>query len=170
MEVHPAFIAWGKIPRVHVFKNTYSQRFLMEDCIFCRILAGQALASFIYRDQIVAAFMDIQPVNPGHVLVTPVRHATYLADLDPEVGAQMFKISQRISAGLFNCGIRCEGTNLFLANGAPAGQEVFHVHLHVFPRYGGDGFGLRFGPAYGTHPPREELEALSQQIRSAMRA
>jgi histidine triad (HIT) family protein len=140
----------------------------MEDCIFCRIVAGQAPASMIYRDEFVAAFMDIQPVNPGHVLVTPVQHATFLADLDPEVGAQMFKISQRISTGLFNSGIRCEGTNLFLANGAPAGQDVFHVHLHIFPRYRGDGFGLRFGLAYGTRPPREELDALSRQIRSAM--
>lgn len=141
----------------------------MDECVFCRILSGQSPASFVCRDEIAAAFMDIQPVNPGHVLVVPVRHYTYLADLDPDIGAHMFRVAQRISTALFNIEVRCEGTNLFLANGATAGQEVFHVHLHVWPRFRGDGFGLRFGPAYGTRPPRAELEALSMQIRSAFR-
>jgi histidine triad (HIT) family protein len=141
----------------------------MAECIFCRILGGEAEGSFIYRDDRVAAFMDIQPVNPGHVLVVPIRHAVYLEDLDPEDGAQMFRVAQQISRSLFECSLRCEGTNFFLANGAPAGQDVFHTHLHVLPRYRGDGFGLRFGPHYGIHPQRGELDALSLQIRAALR-
>jgi histidine triad (HIT) family protein len=138
-------------------------------CTFCQILAGELPGSFIYRDAVVAAFMDIQPVNPGHVLVVPVRHAAYLADVSPEEGAQMFALAQNISAALFRIDIRCEGTNLFLANGAPAGQEVFHAHLHVLPRYRGDGFGFRFGPDYGARPDREWLDALAQQLKSATR-
>jgi histidine triad (HIT) family protein len=140
------------------------------DCIFCQILAGEAPASIIYRDQRVAAFMDIMPVNPGHLLVVPIRHATYLADLDPEDGAQLFRVGQQLTDALFKSGVRCDGSNLFLANGAVAGQEVFHVHLHVLPRYRGDGFGFRFGPDYGRQPPRAELEALAAQLRSAMRS
>ncbi|MFN2196435.1 MAG: HIT family protein [Anaerolineales bacterium] len=136
-------------------------------CTFCQILSGELPGSFVFRDDVVAAFMDIQPVNPGHVLVVPVRHAAYLADVQPKEGARMFALAQRLSTALFQIDIRCEGTNLFLANGAPAGQEVFHVHLHVLPRYGGDQFGFRFGPGYGVRPAREMLDALAQQLKSA---
>ncbi len=61
--------------------------------------------------------------------------------------------------------LRCEGVNFFLADGVAAGQAVFHVHLHVIPRFEGDGFGLRFGPDYGTRPGRDELDAIAGQLR-----
>lgn len=137
-------------------------------CIFCEILATRAEASFVYRDGQVAAFMDIHPVNPGHVLVVPIDHVADLAALDPDTGARVFTVAQRISTALYTSGLRCEGTNFFLADGAAAGQEVFHVHLHVFPRYGGDGFELRFSESYGTPIPRAVLEANAGQIRSAL--
>jgi histidine triad (HIT) family protein len=140
----------------------------MTDCVFCRILAGELPGSFVYRDERVAAFMDIQPVNPGHLLVVPLAHAPYLADLDPNDGERMFRVAQRLGAALRASGVRCEGVNLFLADGEAAMQEVFHAHLHVFPRYPGDGFGLRFGAHYGTHPPREELDAVAEQVRAAV--
>jgi len=140
----------------------------MTGCIFCDIVAGKALASIVYRDDLCTAFMDIQPVNPGHLLVVPNRHATHLADLLPETGGQMFRVAQQITAVLRQSGVRCEGVNLFVADGRAAGQDVFHVHLHVIPRYAGDGFGFRFGPAYGTRPPREELDRLAEQIRHAL--
>ncbi|MBC8076385.1 MAG: HIT family protein [Chloroflexales bacterium] len=136
-------------------------------CIFCEIVAGTATSSMLYHDDMCSAFLDIQPVNPGHLLVVPNRHAAYLADLEAEVGAQMFRVAQRMANALRHSGVRCEGVNLFLADGEAAMQEVFHVHLHVFPRYKGDGFGLTFGPAYLTPPPREELEAVAQQLRNS---
>src|SRR5262245_52854878 len=71
-----------------------------EDCVFCKIIAGSASSSVVYRDTGVIAFMDIEPVNPGHVLVVPLRHAPHLADLDPSVGGRMFEIAQRIAAAL----------------------------------------------------------------------
>jgi histidine triad (HIT) family protein len=112
--------------------------------------------------------MDIQPVNPGHVLVIPNSHATYLADLAEDTSAQLFIIAKRIAAALRSSGIRCEGVNLFLADGEAAGQEVFHVHLHVFPRHKGDGFGLKFPPGYSNKPERSELDAIAQQIKQAL--
>ncbi len=139
-----------------------------EYCIFCEILAGEEPASFLYRDDRCSAFMDIQPVNPGHLLVIPNRHARYLADLDEETGALMFRVAQRLAGTLRQSGVRCEGVNLFLADGAAAGQEVFHVHLHVIPRYDDDGFGFRFSRAYFELPERPELDQLSQKIRSAL--
>ena len=139
----------------------------MTGCIFCDIISGNGQVSIVYQDDLCTGFMDIQPVNPGHVLVVPNRHATHLADLLPETGGQMFRVAQHIAAALHKSGVRCEGVNLFVADGEAAGQDVFHVHLHVIPRYAGDGFGFRFGPAYGTRPPRAELDRLAEQIRHA---
>jgi histidine triad (HIT) family protein len=135
------------------------------DCIFCRILAGDSPASVVYRDDLIAAFMDIQPVNPGHLLVVPVRHAPYLAELTPEEAGAMARFAQRAAAALRASTLRCEGINLFLADGEAAMQEVFHVHLHVLPRFGGDGFGLRFPPEYRTRRmERGELDRQAAQL------
>jgi histidine triad (HIT) family protein len=138
------------------------------DCIFCDILAGRAPVSWVYHDEVVAAFMDIQPVNTGHVLVIPRRHATSLAELDVEAGAQLFRVSQRIAQALRKSGLPCEGVNFFLADGEAAGQEVFHVHLHIFPRYTGDGFGFEFGPHYRTLPARADLDQAAEQLRNTL--
>jgi histidine triad (HIT) family protein len=140
----------------------------MAQCVFCEILAGRLPSSLVWQDEVCFAFMDIQPVNPGHVLVVPRRHVACLADLKPREGAHMFRAAQRIADAVRHSQVRCEGINLFLADGAAAGQDVFHVHLHVIPRYRGDGFGFRFGPAYGTRPPREELDRIAQELRSCL--
>lgn len=140
----------------------------MSDCIFCEILSGTLPASIVYQDDTCTALMDIQPVNAGHVLIVPNSHATYLADLAEDTSAQLFLIARRIAAALRRSGMKCEGVNLFLADGEAAGQEVFHVHLHVFPRYKGDGFGLKFRPGYSNRPERSELDAIAQQIKQAL--
>jgi histidine triad (HIT) family protein len=140
----------------------------MSDCIFCEILSGTLPASIVYQDETCTALMDIQPVNAGHVLVIPTSHAKYLADLGEDTSAQLFLIARRIAAALRNSGIKCEGVDLFLADGEAAGQEVFHVHLHVFPRYKGDGFGFKFQPGYSNKPERSELDARAQQIKAAL--
>jgi len=137
----------------------------MSKCIFCEIAAGRGRASFVYQDQDVAAFMDIQPVNPGHVLVIPCRHAASLAELQPGEAEKLLPAAQRVAAALRRSGLPCEGVNLFLADGEAAGQDVFHVHLHVFPRWPGDGFGLRLGPHYHTLPPRAELDEIAARLR-----
>ena len=141
----------------------------MSDCIFCKILSGELESSIVYQDAYCTSFMDIQPVNPGHVLVIPNRHAAHLADLKQEEGAQIFRVAQRLAATLRLSGVKCEGVNFFLADGETAMQEVFHVHLHVFPRYRGDGFGLKFGPGYLEKPERAELEAIAGKLRPALK-
>ncbi len=140
----------------------------MSDCIFCEILSGKLPSSIIYQDELCTAFMDVQPVNPGHLLVIPNRHAPYLADLDEDTGARVFRIAHRMALALRNSGVKCEGVNLFLADGEAAMQEVFHVHLHVFPRYVGDGFGLTFSPDYCDRPERSELDAIAENIQNAL--
>ena len=140
-----------------------------KDCIFCRLLAGEIEASIVYRDERCTAFMDIQPVNAGHVLVIPNRHAVHLANLHEEEGAQMFRVAQRVAAALRAAsGLQCEGVNFFLADGEAAMQEVFHVHLHVFPRFAKDGFGLVFPKAYAQKPARRELDEIAGRIKAAL--
>lgn len=137
----------------------------MSECIFCAILAGRSEGSFVYRDEICSAFMDIHQPTAGKVLVVSNRHAASLAELPAEVAGHMFQIAQRIAAALRRSELPCEGINLFLADGRAAGQEVLHVHLHVLPRVAGDGIALRFGPGQARFPPRDELDRLAAQIR-----
>lgn len=141
----------------------------MEDCVFCRIVRGSAPASIVYTDEEVMAFMDIRPINPGHVLVIPKTHAADLSELDAETGAHIFKAAMRIAEALRRSGIKCEGVNLFLADGEAASQEIFHVHLHVVPRFRGDGFGIKFGPNYGLKPERKKLDEIAEKIRTSIR-
>jgi len=151
-----------------VYNRSQAQRYTMSSCVFCDILAGDLPSSVVFEDELVSAFMDIQPVNPGHVLIIPKQHAMFLADLHEETGGHIFRIAHRIAIALRRSDVKCEGVNMFLADGEAAGQEVFHVHLHVFPRFVGDGFGLRFGPEYGNKPAREELDDAAEQIGSQL--
>jgi len=73
-----------------------------------------------------------------------------------------------VAEGLRRSGLKCEGVNLYLADGEAALQEVFHVHLHVIPRFRGDGFGLKFSPGYGMKPERKEMDTIAEQIRRAI--
>ncbi|MGK7874228.1 MAG: HIT family protein [Xenococcaceae cyanobacterium] len=136
--------------------------------IFSKIIKGEAPASFVYRDEKVSAFMDIQPINPGHVLVIPNKEVAFLADLDEDTGTHLFRIGHRIAKALRNSGLKCEGVNMFLSDGEVAMQDVFHVHLHVFPRFKGDGFGLQFGNNYLNLPKRSALDRTADAIISAL--
>jgi len=135
------------------------------ECVFCKILAGEEAVSLVHQDQLCSAFMDVQPVTPGHLLVVSNRHAACLSELNEEEGAQIFRIGQRMAAALRVCGVKCDGINFFLADGGAAGQEVFHVHLHVIPRFPGDGFGLKLPADYNERPARSELDELAENLR-----
>jgi histidine triad (HIT) family protein len=139
-----------------------------EDCIFCKLVDGQLPVSTVYEDNKVLGAMDIQPVNVGHVLIFPKNHVAQLADLQPSLGAHMFKVAMKISEALRVSGIQCEGINLLLADGEAAGQEVLHIHLHVFPRFEGDDFGFRFNDDYFVLPQREVLDDIASKIRDAL--
>jgi diadenosine tetraphosphate (Ap4A) HIT family hydrolase len=134
-------------------------------CVFCAIVAGTEPASVVYDDADVLAFLDINPITPGHLLVIAKRHARDLADLDEEDGARMYRVAARLTRALRASSLRCEGVNLFLADGEAAGQEVFHVHLHVFPRFTGDGF--RIEADWSNLPTRSDLDATATRLRRA---
>ena len=140
----------------------------MENCLFCKIIAGELEGTIVYKDEICTALMDIQPINPGHLLVIPNDHSKDLTELPPESGKHIFAIAQILTAALRRSGIRCEGINLFLADGKAAMQEVFHFHLHIIPRYDGDGFGFQFSPRYAELPTRDELDKNGFYIKQVL--
>lgn len=137
-----------------------------EGCAFCGIVAGELPVSTVVDTGAVLAFMDIDPVTPGHVLVVPKAHLPDLADLDDALAGEMMAVARRVAAALRRTDLRCEGVNLFYADGEAAFQEVFHSHLHVFPRYGDDGFVIR--ASWGSNPPRQELDEHAAAIAAAL--
>jgi histidine triad (HIT) family protein len=132
--------------------------------VFSKILTGELPAEILFQNDIVTAFMDIQPITTGHVLVIPNKCAASLAELPPTTGAEIFKIGQSIAAAIRKTDLRCEGITLFLADGVAAGQTVFHVHLHVFPRFKNDGFKWSLPDQYYSPPERSELAAARAAI------
>lgn len=137
-----------------------------KDNVFAKILRGEIPSYQIYSDARVLAFLDINPINPGHLLVIPRTGVSSLADLDDDTAGYMFQIGLKLSRALRKTDLPCEGVNFYLADGVKAGQEVFHAHLHVVPRVEGDGFGLRFGPNSRKSLPAYEMAAIAEQIRS----
>ncbi len=139
---------------------------MKNSCVFCAIGRGEAPASIVYRDDSVMAFMDIRPVNAGHVLVTPLNHEMSVLSLGDDTASHMFTVGRRVAAALKDAGVRLEGFNLFLADGEVAGQTVFHVHLHVLPRFVGDGLGFRRAAEMNA-PAQSELDETAGRIRRA---
>ena len=140
----------------------------MADCVFCKIVSGEYTSSKIYEDDSILAFMDIQPVNKGHLLIIPKKHVELIADLDDDTSAKMIKLANKINNALRKSGVKLEGVNYFLADGEAAGQEVFHTHLHLIPRFKGDGFGFIFPDGYRVLlPERNELNSIAEKIKAA---
>ncbi|MGI5485606.1 HIT family protein [Microtetraspora malaysiensis] len=136
-------------------------------CIFCAILRGEAEASIPYADDRVMVIMDIGPITPGHLLVIPRVHAVGLEDLDEATSAHVWRIGHRMGRALRRSGLRCEGVNIFLADGEAAFQEVFHFHLHVVPRFEGD--TLRIAANWDTRQ-RSLLDREADAVRSGLTA
>lgn len=130
------------------------------DCIFCAIETGTAPSHPVYEDEHAIAFMDINPVVPGHVLVVPRRHMTDLYGLgEHEAGPYMTAVSR--VAHRVNKALNPDGLNLFQSNGVAAWQSVFHLHVHVLPRRHGDELSIP-----GTPGDHQELARLAASIRS----
>jgi len=138
------------------------------DCVFCRIVDGEAEATFVYDDDDVVVFLTTGPVTPGHLMVVPRAHLPYLADIDTRLGGHMFNVAKQMAQALRASTLRCEAVNLFYADGEAAFQEIFHSHLHVFPRYQGDGF--RLDADWDNVPSRDELDQVGEQVRAALAA
>ncbi|HSP09340.1 MAG TPA: HIT domain-containing protein [Candidatus Dormibacteraeota bacterium] len=139
---------------------------MSDECAFCQILRGDSPATFTYEDDTVVAFMDIQPITHGHMLVVPRAHAALMSEVEDSVAMRTFRVARKL-AGAARASLGATGANLFVADGEVAFQDVPHFHVHVIPRYPNDGFGLTFPPAYDRPPGRTELETIATAIRGA---
>jgi histidine triad (HIT) family protein len=140
----------------------------MGSCLFCDILEEKAEASIVYRDEHCCAFLDLYPANPGHVLVIPVKHAAQTSELDEEIGGHIFQVGLKLAEAIRRSKLKCDGINFHLADGSAAGQEIFHVHLHIIPRIQGDGFGFKFARGRIPRAERSDLESVAVTIRKAL--
>lgn len=138
------------------------------DNIFARILRGEIPSHRIYEDDRCVAILDIFPVNPGHVLVIPKTPAVMVPDLEPEVAAHLLAVGARLSKAVRLAAPRCEGVNFWISDGPAAGQEVPHVHLHIIPRFEGDGFGFRSGPNNRRAQDPSVLKTQADRYRAAL--
>lgn len=138
----------------------------MSDCIFCRIVRGEIPSTRIYEDDEVLAFMDIGPLVKGHALVIPKRHVDPLTAVPPELLARVMTVVQRVASAMV-AGLGADGFNIHQSNGTCAGQVVPHVHVHVVPRFEGDGHSWNWKPK--TYADGE-VAALAGRIRGALGA
>lgn len=137
-------------------------------CTFCDIMAGAAEVSVCYEDATAVAFMDIQPVNPGHLLVVPRQHYETIEDLPPEVGHHLHGVAMKLASTVASV-FRAPGINIIVSSGAAAGQDVFHYHVHVIPRRAGDGFDVPLPFPGSAMPSREQLDASAARLLSELR-
>ena len=110
----------------------------MGNCIFCKIANGDIPSATVYEDDSFRAILDIAPAHKGHVIVLPKAHADNLFELDDEIAAKALPIVKKIATAL-KAVSGCDGINVLQNNGTAAGQSVFHLHIHIIPRYEGDG-------------------------------
>ncbi|HWT95655.1 MAG TPA: HIT family protein [Solirubrobacteraceae bacterium] len=118
------------------------------DCIFCKIVAGEIPATKVDEDERTIAFMDISPATRGHALVIPREHARDIHEIDPEDLAAVARTAQRVAKRAKD-NLKADGVNLLQSSGEHAWQTVFHLHVHVIPRYEDDPLKLPWIPGQG---------------------
>ena len=137
-------------------------------CIFCELIHGSGEVSICFEDSQAIAFMDVQPVNAGHVLVVPRQHYESLSDIPADLARHLFDVALRI-APIVRRLAGADGLNVIVNSGAAAGQDVFHVHVHVIPRCPDDGFDVPLPVAGSQMPDRTVLDANAARIIAALR-
>ncbi len=131
-----------------------------EDCIFCKIAAGGIPSKTIYEDGQFRVILDLGPATKGHALILPKSHAANLYELPDETAAEAMKLAKKMALRLRDR-LHCDGLNLVQNNGETAGQTVSHFHIHLIPRYEGDGQKINWVP---SQPSQDELEAVRKEI------
>ena len=137
-------------------------------CTFCDLIHGAAEVSICHEDSNSIAFMDIQPVNNGHLLVVPREHYESLLDVPPDIGVHLFKVTMQLA----NAVRRVTGSddmNIVVNSGAAAGQDEPHYHVHIIPRRAGDGFDIPLPFNGSSMPDRTVLDAYAARIIAALR-
>ncbi len=132
-----------------------------EDCIFCKVLAGEIPSEKVYEDEHAIAVMDINPWTRGHVVVFPRKHAENLFEIDDDELGHVAVAAKRVATKARDA-LGCDGVNLLQSNGRAAWQTIFHLHVHVIPRYDGDPLEL---PVHPKPAEPGELAEVAKEIR-----
>jgi len=136
----------------------------MDRCVFCRIMSGELPAHFVYKNDLVVAFLSLEQPNPYKVLVVTRSHVPTIYDLSEEQAAAIFKATVKIAQGVRNVS-KCEGMNLVQSNGKAGQQDVLHFHLHIDPRFFGDNIILDWD---NTQAQPETLSRFASEIRASL--
>ncbi|MFH0846176.1 MAG: HIT family protein [Patescibacteria group bacterium] len=129
-----------------------------EDCLFCKIVAGEIPCHKIYEDAKFLAFLDISPVNKGHTLIIPKKHSRNILEMNETLLGEMMVLVKKISNNI-KTQLKADGINIMSNNEAEAGQIIFHTHIHIIPRFKEDGFHHWSGKAY-TEGEIEETQKI----------
>lgn len=136
---------------------------MKDDCIFCKILAGEIPSTTVYEDDSFKAILDVNPAARGHVIILPKIHAANLYELSDEVASKIMVVAKKIAIALKET-YHCDGINVLQNNGEASGQTVFHLHVHVIPRFAGDTDTINIGWKPGETP--EDLAAVAEEIKA----
>jgi len=140
---------------------------MIKDCQFCKLVDKEGVASSIYEDEKVMAFLDVKPVNEGHTLVIPKTHYENIYEIPEDEIAYLYKIVKKVAVAVKK-GINAEGISVTQHNERAALQRVFHLHVHVIPRYEGDRLAMRslhtVQDIQDTN--REKLDATARKIKA----
>lgn len=132
-----------------------------DDCIFCKIAAGEIPSRKIYEDKDLIAIMDLSPTSKGHSLIIPKEHCTNIYDIDEDIAAKVMKTAKKLATKM-TVALNCDGFNLLQNNGETAGQTMFHFHMHLIPRYkDADNNMLKFTSVSFSD---EEMDSIRDQI------
>jgi histidine triad (HIT) family protein len=132
----------------------------MDNCIFCKILAGEIPSTTVYEDDDFKAILDVNPAARGHVIILPKRHAANIYELPDEDAGKIMIVAKKIAKALKQA-YGCDGVNILQNNGEAAGQTVFHLHVHVIPRFEKDTVQIGWKP--GETP--EDMKTIAEEIR-----
>ena len=127
-----------------------------DNCIFCKIAAGEIPSATLYEDDDFRVILDIEPASKGHALILPKEHYANLYELDDELAAKAMVLAKKMITKLTDI-LGCDGYNVVQNNGTVAGQTVFHFHMHLIPRYQGDGVKLGWKQGTLTDEGKEEI-------------
>jgi len=133
----------------------------MNDCLFCNIKEGKIPSTKVYEDKYTLAFLDINPVNPGHTLLIPKTHSRNLFDMEDKTLKQLAPILKKLSKAVRD-GAGADGINIHINNEPAAGQVVFHTHIHIIPRFPDDNIEMWKGEKYKD----SEMDALMKKIKA----
>lgn len=131
-----------------------------DDCIFCKIAAGEIPSKTLYEDENFRVILDLSPATKGHALILPKDHANNLYELSEETAAKVLVVAKQMATRMKEK-LGCDGLNLVQNNGEVAGQTVLHFHMHMIPRYKEDGQKINWTPGEVT---QEVLENIRKQI------